>query len=236
MPWLYGINTVFEVLNTSLDNKHWRTFDKCLICSENLYEEVIEKYSNINKRIELVSPFTLKKILGDVKHQSIAIKVEKLYNEVNIKELCNTSKRILILDRLQSPENIGNITRTAACFHFDIIVITRNSCGINLSACKVSCGGIEHIKICNRSSLLSTIPILKQSNFQVIGMEAEHDEIFTCSFDHNEKIAIIIGSEGEGIQQNAKKMCDKLLSIKTNNNFSILNAANAAAIVTWYFK
>lgn len=227
MTYIYGRQSVLETLKSRFNNINY-----VLVDNFRTEEYLLKNYKDL--KIHLISPNELSKITKSDNHQGIAAKTEELYYSHKLGSMLE-SKRIIILDKWQSPGNIGNIIRSAACFNFDIIIINHDSCGINQTACKIACGGIEWVKICNRSNLNNTLHTLKENNYFIIGTAHNGQEDKLSAVDQNQKIVLIIGSEEKGLNESSYKNMDLIHKIKTNNNFSVLNANNSGTIMMSYF-
>ena len=119
---------------------------------------------------------------------------------------------ILILDRVTDVRNFGAICRTAECVGVHAVVApTRGSAPVNFDALKTSAGALNHIPVCREHNLKNTIEFLKNSGLKVVGC-TEKTENISYSADLTGPIAIVMGSEENGISPEYLKMCD--LSVK----------------------
>ena len=227
---LYGKHPVL----LSLKN---RKFFK--IYTSNIKE--LEKYIkdnkiNINKSIiEYRDNNSLSKMVNNSNHQGyVAItdikKNLSIYDFVDIIKDKKELPRLLILDQLTDPHNIGAIIRTAVAFNIEYIILTKYNSLNDLSIIsKTSAGMINMVNIIEVINLNNTIDILKKAGYFIIGMAGEAKQDIKTITD-NKNICLIIGNEGNGIRQLVKKNCDILCKITTNNNVESLNASVATAI------
>lgn len=139
--------------------------------------------------------------------------------------------KILILDNLQDPGNLGTIIRSAVAFNFDTIIIGDTSVDLyNPKVIRATEGMIFHINILRRN-LLSTMPILKNLGYKIIGTDViKGKDIRNINFN---SIAVIIGNEGKGISDNLKKYIDSYIYIPMNSKCESLNAGVAASIIMY---
>jgi 23S rRNA (guanosine2251-2'-O)-methyltransferase len=139
---------------------------------------------------------------------------------------------IVILDEIKDPHNLGAITRNAVAFGADAIVLGKwRSCAITDTVVKVSAGASQLIDFARVSNIPETISKLKKEGYWVIGAEEGGNPLEKEKFGF--PLAIVIGSEGEGLHRLIKERCDGLVSIPQTNKISSLNASCAAAIVLY---
>lgn len=141
-------------------------------------------------------------------------------------------KRLLLLDNLQDPGNLGTIIRSAAAFNIDTIVLGDNCVDLyNDKVIRASEGMIFHVD-CLRKNLESFIDELKTNNYLVIGTNVVNG-INISELSYPEKFAIIIGNEGQGISANILNKLDKSIYIPMNRKVESLNASVAASIIMY---
>jgi len=140
--------------------------------------------------------------------------------------------RILILDNIQDPGNLGTIIRSAVAFHVDTIILSSNCVDIyNFKVVRASQGLIFHINIVI-AELEKIIPLLKKDNFKIIGTKVTDGKSLK-SIEKVEKFAIIMGNEGNGVSNEILKLCDEYLYIDMNHNCESLNVGVATSIILY---
>ena len=138
-------------------------------------------------------------------------------------------EKIVVLDGIQDPGNVGTIIRTAYAFGFGAVCsensanpyspkAVRSSAGAVISAFVERCGAAEYING------------LKNDGFTVIGSALDETAVRLRDCEIPQKTAIVIGSEGQGMSEKVRKLCDKVVYIPIINVES-LNAAVAAGIL-----
>lgn len=158
--------------------------------------------------------------------------IPKIMAVVNKKESTIKGNKILLLDRLQDPGNLGTIIRSAVAFNFDTIILSNDTVDLyNSKVLRSTQGMLFNINIL-RQDLTNVINELKNNNYTIYGTKVDN------GYDVKEinkinKFALIIGNEGTGISDNILKQCDKYLYIKMNNNCESLNAGVAASILMY---
>ena len=155
---------------------------------------------------------------------------------------------LIVLDKIYDPHNFGAIIRTAlACGAHAVIIPKRRSVGITPAVVTSSAGAIEHLPVCRVANISQTIDDLKKMGIWVAGADATGQNLYTAPLTG--AIALVIGSEGEGISRLVKEKCDFLVSIpmpgaqfacsastasgrppSCGNTMSSLNASVAAAV------
>ncbi len=140
---------------------------------------------------------------------------------------------LILLDQIQDSQNLGAIMRTAdsAGVH-GIIIPRRRSVALDAAAAKASVGAIEHVLVSRVTNLNRTIEELKEQGIWIGGLSMEGDLIFS-SDKLDLPLALVIGSEGEGMSSLVSENCDFHLRIPMVGKINSLNASNAAAIAMY---
>lgn len=170
-------------------------------------------------------------------HQNSILVTEPL-DRISLDEYLFTSKqsydlpqRIIILDQVTDPQNVGAIIRSAYAFNMDGVALSQsNSPSETSSMAKASSGAIEKIKIIQLSNMSREIKKLQAANFNVYGLAFGGNKTISELHSENGNVAIIVGSEGKGLRRLTKEKVDQLLEIPINKECESLNVANAASI------
>lgn len=158
--------------------------------------------------------------------------IPKIMAVVNKKESTIYGNKILLLDRLQDPGNLGTIIRSAVAFNFDTIILSNDTVDLyNSKVLRSTQGMLFNINIL-RQDLTNVINELKNNNYTIYGTKVDNG-YDVKEINNINKFALIIGNEGTGISDNILKQCDKYLYIKMNNNCESLNAGVAASILMY---
>lgn len=158
--------------------------------------------------------------------------IPKIMAVVNKKESTIKGNKILLLDRLQDPGNLGTIIRSAVAFNFDTIILSNDTVDLyNSKVLRSTQGMLFNINI-SRQDLTNVINELKNNNYTIYGTKVDNG-YDVKEINNINKFALIIGNEGTGISDNILKQCDKYLYIKMNNNCESLNAGVAASILMY---
>lgn len=141
-------------------------------------------------------------------------------------------EKILILDNIQDPGNLGTIIRSAVAFNFDTIVLSPKTVDLyNPKVVRSTQGMMFHTNIIIREPV-SFINELKKEGYKIVGTKVTNgvDVRESRTYSH---FALIIGNEGKGMSEELSELCDEYLYIKMNDQCESLNAAVAASILMY---
>ena len=192
---------------------------------------------NLSLVIKIKTKEELDLITNYQPHQNSILVTEPLVR-ISLDEFIFTSKlrsdlpqRIIILDQVTDPQNVGAIIRSAYAFNMDGVALSQsNSPTETSSMAKASSGAIEKIKIIQLSNMSREIKKLQAANFNVYGLAFGGNKTISELHSKNGNVAIIVGSEGKGLRRLTKEKVDQLLEIPINKECESLNVANAASI------
>lgn len=140
---------------------------------------------------------------------------------------------ILILDRITDVRNFGAIARTAESAGVDAIVVpTKGAAQIGSDAMKTSAGALNYLPVCKEHNLKETIIRLKDSGIKVFACSEKADNFFYQE-DLSGPIAIIMGSEEDGVSDAYWKLCDGAVKIPMLGNIDSLNVSVATAVISY---
>ena len=168
-------------------------------------------------------------VLAKLKNMEFAYAaVEAIFERAEKK---NEKALIAILDEIVDPHNLGAIIRSAECAGFHGIVIPKhNSAEVNATVMKTSAGAAIHIPIVQVTNLSRTMKELKARGVWIHGTSTKATKNY-FEMDANDHIAVVIGSEGNGMRRLTEEGCDFLIKIPIFGNIESLNASVAAGIV-----
>lgn len=182
-----------------------------------------------------VDKIKLDKMTGGASHQGIvAMAAEKQYSTIDeILEIARERGEkpfIVISDGITDPYNLGAMIRCAegAGAH-GVIIPKRRAVGLTPAVTKSSAGAIEHMAIAKVSNIAQTIDELKEKGLWVFSAEAGGDAYYDTDF--NCAVAIVFGSEGNGVSNIVKEKSDYITSIPMYGHVNSLNVSTAAAVI-----
>ena len=194
--------------------------------------------SQIN--FEILDSKKIDQTAGHSKHQGFLAEISNpgfLSEKDVIPRLKNLdTSRVLILDSIQDPRNLGACLRSALAFKFDAVIVNKDgSSPINEFVFKASVGAILNLDIFYVTNLSRSINSLKDLGYWVLGLDGNGEgSIFSEKF--SSKTAVVLGSEGSGIRKLVKENCDYLIKIPISTKVESLNISVAAGIVMYELK
>ena len=239
LPYLImGRNAVREAVRSG------RSVDKILVTKEidGSLREIINLARDNNIRVdsvvrekldELCMPFGHGQKTGN--HQGIVAMVPGV-EYCEIADILNFAKEkgekpfIIILDGIEDPHNLGSIIRSAVCAGaHGIIIPRRRAVSVTAAACKASAGAVEYAHIARVANIANAIARLKDEGLWIAGADMSGTAMTSARMEG--ALALVIGSEGDGIGRLVKEKCDFLVSIPMFGQIDSVNAAVAAAVL-----
>ena len=227
-------------LYTSLSESKNRNINKLfLVMGEHLVKEaisvnnlvdilVLENYEldfDIPMEVTYITEPIMKKI---TKMPSIpkVIGVCKILDNKEIK-----GNKILLLDNIQDPGNLGTVIRSSVAFNVDTIVLSNDTVDLyNDKVIRSTQGLLFHTNII-RNDLVEIINKLKKEGYDILGTNV-HNGVELNRIKTN-KYALLMGNEGQGLREELQNMCDKNIYIPMNKNCESLNVAVATSIILY---
>ena len=228
-----GIHSVNELLksNPSL-------IDYCIILSNkpnNRLKDCINLMRANKINIKQIAPEEISKKIQGCNHQNI-IAVLKTTMSTDISSLIKEkgdNLKLIILDGVQDPRNLGSCIRTACANNCHAIIIPKNKAPpINETVTKVACGACAILPIFQVANISQMIDKLKKSGVWFWGF-SEHATTSLYEASFTGPCALVFGTEDKGIRQLTKQKCDFLVKIPTNKNFPSLNLSVSLGIATF---
>lgn len=140
---------------------------------------------------------------------------------------------ILILDKITDVRNFGAILRTAECSGVDAVIIpSRNTAQLNSGTIKSSAGAIFKVPICRSDNLKTTLDYLQQSGLKLVAATEKATDVY-YNVDLNAPVALLMGSEGEGISAEYLKKADVKVKIPLLGEIDSLNVSVAAGVLMY---
>ena len=222
---------------SALKNKNRKLYYLLLTEESSPFWKEQIKVLNLKLVIKIRTKDELDLITNYQPHQNSILVTEPL-DRISLDEYLFASKlssdlpqRIIILDQVTDPQNVGAIIRSAYAFNMDGVALSQsNSPSETSSMAKASSGAIEKIKIIQLSNMSREIKKLQAANFNVYGLAFGGNKTISELHSENGNVAIIVGSEGKGLRRLTKEKVDQLLEIPINKECESLNVANAASI------
>ncbi|HOP65761.1 MAG TPA: RNA methyltransferase [Bacilli bacterium] len=190
--------------------------EEIIVTDEKVYDENIPHYN---------VPEKIMKKLSSLKTPPKVIAICQKLEEGLLTE------KIILLDGIQNPGNLGTIIRSALAFNFKTIVLGNNTVDIyNEKVIRATEGMIFNVNVLKRN-LKDFIYELKQKEYVIVGTDVKKG--IDPKKTKNTKIALIVGNEGQGLDNELNNLCDKLVNIKMNSACESLNVGVAASILMY---
>ena len=177
----------------------------------------------------------LDRLAGTSHHQGVLLALEPFpYSELDeLLEAWRHSGRpafFVLLDGITDPHNFGAILRSAeAAGCHGVIVAKDRSCPVTAVVDKTSAGALEHLPVCQVTNLARTLETLQAQGVWCYGLAGEGaSALYACGLTGD--LALVVGSEGNGLRPNVQRHCDGLLAIPMLGRVGSLNASVAAGI------
>jgi 23S rRNA (guanosine2251-2'-O)-methyltransferase len=177
--------------------------------------------------------------IGNIHHQGVALETSEfphtsLDDILAVAQSSPDAPLLLLLDRLQDPQNVGSLMRTAEAVGVGGVVIQRRrAVGITPAVVNASSGAVEHLRVAQVTNLVRAIDRLKTQDVWVAGLEAVPGAQQINQADLTGSLALVVGSEGQGLRRLVRERCDFLVQLPMRGQVRSLNASVAAAVALY---
>ncbi len=219
-------NKQFKLWKKLITKKYRDIHDMFLVYGSHLIDKAKEKEALIEiitSNEEIDGTFVSMPLMEELQQ------TETFIDQIGVCRKINepiTSNRVLVLDDVQDPDNVGALIRSAAAFNFNHVIVSHKSADIyNEKVIRASKGAIFDCYI-ERTHLEEKLLTLKNEGFQIVGADAHE----SGQPQRNQKLVLVLGNEGHGLTSEVKNICDDFVTIKTNQVES-LNVSVAGGIL-----
>jgi 23S rRNA (guanosine2251-2'-O)-methyltransferase len=231
---IYGTRAVIEAI------KAGRQIEKIFV-QTGLNNDLAKELTSIARQHEVALTFVPQEKLNRMSsgnHQGVicllsSITYASLDNIIDFAYSEGKEPFLLILDRITDVRNFGAIARTAECAGVDCIVIgDKGNAPITSDAMKTSAGALSHLPVCRERDLKKTLKFLHDNGITVVACtEKAQKTIYEVSF--NGPVALIMGSEEDGISDTLLRDADELVKIPQHGKIESLNVSVAAGVAMY---
>lgn len=231
---IFGIRAVIEAAEAGKD------IDKVLVKRE-LSGELFKELQEVLRRCEIpmrkvplerIDRITRKNHQGVIAFTS-AVTYQKLDRIIPFLYEQGKNPLIAVLDGITDVRNFGAIARTCEVAGVDAIVIpARGSVSVNADAIKTSAGALHIIPVCRENSLKDAVVFLKNSGIKVVAATEKAGKNYTEA-DMSVPVAILMGSEDEGVSPEILRVCDELVKVPQFGSIQSLNVSVAAGVMIY---
>lgn len=221
-----------------LQSKKYRDITNTFVVeTEHLVEEAIK--AGVVKELFVVDGYSID--YPNVCYVSVEVmkKISSMESPSNVLAVCNKynscdiiGNKILLLDGIQDPGNLGTIIRSSVAFGVSTIVLSKDTVDLyNPKVIRASEGMMYHINIVIMD-LEEAINIIKSMGISVYGTNVV-DGYDVSSISDKSSYALVMGNEGQGVKLNIQELCDKNLYISMNSTCESLNVGVACSILLY---
>lgn len=223
---VYGRNVAKDLL------KKGKKIEKIYLQDNFSDKEVISLIENQKIKVKRLQKREIDNLCSGV-HQGILLFVPDYeYTDFN-SFLKNNEEKVVLLDHIEDPHNLGAIIRTCEAAGIKSIIIPKDrQVQVNATVMKVSVGTLDNVNVIQVTNLSNTIDKLKDNGYWIVGTALENSVDYR-DIDYNGKIALTVGNEGSGISNLVMKKCDFIAKIPMYGTTNSLNASVAAGIMIY---
>ncbi|MBI5957540.1 MAG: 23S rRNA (guanosine(2251)-2'-O)-methyltransferase RlmB [Chloroflexi bacterium] len=236
--YLYGRWSVLESLHAGR-----REFQQLLLAEgideKGIIENILEAARQHNVNVRRVPRRVIDDLSSNANHQGVALRVGAYpYVELDT-VLENAAARneppfLLVLDLLKDPQNVGALLRVAdAVGVHGIVLQERRGVDVTASVVNASSGAVEHLSVSVVANLVTAMRRLKEEGIWLVGLDIGPDTVTLDKADLNRPIALVMGSEGDGLRRLVRETCDMWITLPMRGHVGSLNVAAAGSIALY---
>ena len=233
--WIWGRNPVYEVLRA----RRRKTYQLRMaegVKTDGRLGDILRLAKEQSIPVSRVPRETLQGISNH--NQGIAIQADE-FKYIDLKISLENARKlnepplILLLDTLKDPQNLGTLIRTAELVGVHGLVLPfRRTATVTPAVVSASSGASEHLNI-SQANLSQTLAYLKEEGLWVVGLEGGPEAQPPDKVDLSGSLAVVVGSEAEGMRRLVKDSCDFLLQLPMRGKIDSLNAAVAGSVALY---
>lgn len=199
--------------------------------------ELLQLAQQAGVKPERVDSKSLDARVGNVVHQGVVAEVDPLppWHEDELIAALATHKDplVLVLDGVQDPHNLGACLRTAdACGAIAVVVPKDRAAGLNPTVRKVAAGAAETTPIATVTNLARSLKLLKEAGLWTVGADMAGEKL-AWEADLRGPLALVLGSEGDGLRDLTRKSCDFLVRLPQAGSVESLNVSVACGMLLY---
>ena len=233
--WIYGRNPAVEVMRAER-----RTIREVVLppYDKNESDEIAWLRQTARQRNIVVRAEDRKRLdmlTRGGHHQGVALKTDA-YPYVDFDDILRAvdddeNAKVVILDHLEDPQNVGSILRTACAIGATGVIIPEDrGAGVTPAAVRASAGASEYLKVARVVNLVRAMRQLKDANMWLTGLDWGKDAKPYTEIDFKGRAGLVIGAEGTGISRLVRETCDFIAVLPMRGEIESLNAGVAAAV------
>jgi 23S rRNA (guanosine2251-2'-O)-methyltransferase len=155
---------------------------------------------------------------------------------VELDDMVDTARLMVILDGVEDPHNLGAILRTAHAAGANAVVMPeRRAAPLTEAVARAAAGALEYLPVIRITNVSQTLEKLKEKGFWIYGLDERASKLYD-QIEYAAPTAIVLGGEGKGLHQGVQKHCDVLVRIPMAGAVSSLNVSVAAGVVLFEWR
>ena len=203
-----------------------------IFATESAYERDKDFLQEYSDKVMIISEGIAKRLSNTKSDQGVFAVVNKRENRSLHNQTLNG--KLLILNNIQDPGNLGTILRTADAVGMSGVILSENCCDLyNPKVVRSTMGSLFRLNIYIENDFCDVCRILKYQGVKTYAAVVSKQACEIRSAEFTASSAIVIGNEGNGLKDEHSALCDELVTIKMNGKIDSLNAGIAAAILMW---
>jgi len=233
---IYGIHAVEAALRNQSENVLQVFVQQGR--NDNRIKKILDIAKNSGVSLQSISNEKLKEKCPKARHQGVVAEIRAgRSGTVTLDDvLQKESVLLLVLDEVQDPHNIGACLRTADAIGVDAVVVSKNrSPALTPVIRNVASGAAETVPYIMVSNIARALEKIKDNNVWVMGTSGDASQtIYDCNV--NNRLALVMGSEGKGMRRLTREACDELISIPMQGSIESLNISVATAVCLYEIR
>ena len=233
---IYGIHAVEAALRNQSENILQVFVQQGR--NDNRIKKILDIAKNSGVSLQSISNEKLKEKCPKARHQGVVAEIRAgRSGTVTLDDvLQKESVLLLLLDEVQDPHNIGACLRTADAIGVDAVVVSKNrSPALTPVIRNVASGAAETVPYIMVSNIARALEKIKDNNVWVMGTSGDASQtIYDCNV--NNRLALVMGSEGKGMRRLTREACDELISIPMQGSVESLNISVATAVCLYEIR
>jgi 23S rRNA (guanosine2251-2'-O)-methyltransferase len=199
--------------------------------------ELLQLAEQAGIKAERVDAKSLDSRVGNVVHQGVVAEVDPLppwhEDELVAALAAHKDPLVLVLDGVQDPHNLGACLRTAdACGALAVVVPKDRAASLNPTVRKVAAGAADTTPIATVTNLARSLKLLKEAGLWIVGADMAGDKL-AWEADLRGPLALVLGSEGDGLRDLTRKTCDFLVRLPQAGSVESLNVSVACGMLLY---
>ena len=225
---LEGARLVSDAVNSG------RRFSRLFLtpAAKEKYPDVCEKAAAVSGEVLLVTDEVARRLSDTEAPQGVFAVAKKEAPPLTL----DPDGFYVVTDRLQNPDNLGALSRTAEAFGADGLILSGGCDRYAPKALRASMGALLRLPVLQTPDVLPVLSDAKKKNMRVFGAVLSPEAVDVRSVDKSGGKLLVIGNEGAGISPEIKAACTDLVIIPMSGRAESLNAAAAAAILIWEMR